>query len=170
MNGSNQETPKRRLWPWILAAVVAGVLLLAALPAALVLTSVFSYWIAQEAAESQYTEATSIAGAEPPSDLKLFKFQDDFRVSTADRDEAHFIKIRMSLGYQADNGKLEAELDSRREQFRNIVNLILMQKRKQDVDSVAEQIQLREEIKASLNHILGASEITEVYFSEFLVN
>lgn len=136
----------------------------------LVLMSVISYYVAQTAAEQQYKEVKSIAVVKPPPPPEIFNFSEDFRVNTADRGETHFIKMRMSLGFDAGNAALSAELAQRTAQLRHIINLILMQKTKDELSSVQARLELNEEIKASINHILSEGKITDVYFNEFIVN
>jgi flagellar FliL protein len=136
----------------------------------LVLMAVISYYVALTAAAQQYKEVASIAVVKPPPPTENFNFPEDFRVNTADRGDPHFIKLRLSLGFDRGNPALSAELADRMPQLRNIINLILMGKTKDGLSTVQDRLELREEIKASVNHILSEGKITEVYFSEFIVN
>lgn len=136
----------------------------------LVLMAVISYFVAQQAAAQQYREVASIAVVKPPPPPETFNFPEDFRVNTADRGDPHFIKMRLSLGFDKGNPALSAELADRMPQLRNIINLILMGKTKDGLSSVQDRLELREEIKASVNHVLSEGKITEVYFNEFIVN
>jgi len=136
----------------------------------LVLMAVISYYVALTAAAQQYKEVASIAVVKPPPPTENFNFSDDFRVNTADRGEPHFIKLRLSLGFDPGNAALSAELAQRTPQLRNIINLILMGKTRDGLSTVQDRLELREEIKASVNHILSEGKIKEVYFNEFIVN
>ena len=136
----------------------------------IVLMSVISYYVALTAASQQYREVASIAVVRPPPPTENFNFTEDFRVNTADRGEPHFIKLKLSLGFEAGNAALSAELAQRTPQLRNMVNLILMGKTKDDLAEIQNQLELQEEIKASINHILSEGKITDVYFGEFIVN
>ena len=136
----------------------------------IVLMSVISYYVALTAASQQYREVASIAVVRPPPPTENFNFTEDFRVNTADRGEPHFIKLKLSLGFEAGNAALSAELAQRTPQLRNMVNLILMGKTKDDLAEIQDRLELQEEIKASINHILSEGKITDVYFSEFIVN
>ncbi|MBW7858856.1 MAG: flagellar basal body-associated FliL family protein, partial [Leptonema sp. (in: Bacteria)] len=55
-------------------------------------------------------------------------------------------------------------------QLRNIINLILAGKSRDELTTIQGQLELREEIKASINHVLSEGKVEEVYFSEFIVN
>jgi flagellar FliL protein len=54
--------------------------------------------------------------------------------------------------------------------MQNIINLIIVRKTKEDLKTINDQLDLREEIKAHINHILTNGKIKEVYFREFIVN
>ncbi len=136
----------------------------------LVLMSFIAYYVARYAAASQYREVASIAVVKPPPPLESFRFTEDFRVNTADQGEAHFIKLKMSLGFEQGQPNLSAELAQRIPQLRDIINLILAAKTRQELSSIQAQLELREEIKANINHILSEGKIVSVYFDEFIVN
>ena len=136
----------------------------------LVLMAVVAYYVALYAAARQYKEVARIAVVKPPPPTENFKFSEDFRVNTADQGEAHFIKLKMSLGFEQGNPALSAELAQRTPQLRDLINLILAGKTKDQLSSVQSQLELREEIKASINHILSEGKILYVYFEEFIVN
>jgi len=138
--------------------------------AGLVLMSVIAYFVASFAAARQYREVASIAVVKPPPPTESFKFSEDFRVNTADQAETHFIKLRLSLGFESGNQALGAELAQRTPQLRDIINLILAAKTRKELSTVQDQLELREEIKASVNHILSEGKVTNVYFDEFIVN
>jgi flagellar FliL protein len=136
----------------------------------LVLMSVIAYYVATFAAAQQYKEVASIAVVKPPPPTETFRFMDEFRVNTADQGEPHFIKLRLSFGFEIGNAALSAELAQRSSQLRDIVNLILSAKKREDLTAVQDQLELREEIKASVNHVLSEGKIITVYFEEFIVN
>ncbi len=136
----------------------------------LLIMMVIAYYVALFAAAQQYKEVSSIAIITPPPPTDSFRFPDDFRVNTADQGESHFIKLRMSLGFEKNNPALKQELTDRMSQLRDIVNLILAGKTKDQLSTIQEQLELREEIKASINHILSDGKITNIYFDEFIVN
>ncbi|MFN3604682.1 MAG: flagellar basal body-associated protein FliL [Leptonema sp. (in: bacteria)] len=136
----------------------------------LIIMSIISYYVAKYATTQQYKEVASIAVVKPPPPLEVYNFSEDFRVNTADKEEAHFIKLKLSLGFEPGNKALSTELAQRAPQLRNIINLILAGKTKEQLSTIEGQLELREEIKASINHVLSEGKIEEVYFSEFIIN
>jgi len=153
-----------------LSKVVKMLIYIALGVAGLILMAVIAYFVAKFAAEQQYKEVASIAVVKPPPPTENFNFQDDFRVNTADQGSTHFIKLKLSLGFDKGNQALSAELADRMPQLRNIINLILSGKTKDQLITIQDQLELREEIKASVNHVLAEGKIREVYFQEFIVN
>lgn len=136
----------------------------------IVLMAVIAYYVARFAAASQYKEVASIAVVKPPPPLESFRFTDEFRVNTADQGESHFIKLRLSLGFEQGQAALSAELAQRNPQLRDIINDILASKKREELSTVKDMRWLREEIKAAINHILSEGKIKAVYFEEIIVN
>ncbi len=136
----------------------------------LILMAIIAYYVARTAVSRQYREVDSVALVKPPPPTENFNFVDDFRVNTTDRDEFHFIKARLSLGFEPGNPALSAELAQRVPQLRNIINLILMSKSRQEFSTVQDRLDLQQEIRASINHILVNGKISEVYFNELIIN
>ena len=136
----------------------------------LILMSVIAYYVARTAAAQQYQEVASIAVVKPPPPTENFNFSDEFRVNTADEGQARFVRLKLSLGFKQGNPALSAELAQRIPQLRNIVNLILASKSSQNLSSIEDRLELQEEIKASINHVLSNGKIEEVYFNELIVN
>lgn len=136
----------------------------------LVIMAVVAFYVASFAAAQQYKEVASIAVVKPPPPTENFNFTDDFRVNTADTGEPHFIKLRLSLGYEQGNPALTAELGQRSPQLRDMINLILAGKTMDELRTQQDQVDLREEIKAHINHVLSEGKISAVYFNEFIVN
>ncbi|MCS7204930.1 MAG: flagellar basal body-associated FliL family protein [Leptospiraceae bacterium] len=136
----------------------------------IIVMSLIAYYVAKFATAQQYKEIASIAVVKPPPPLEIYNFTEDFRVNTADREELHFIRLKLSVGFQPGNKALAAELVQRTPQLRNIINLILASKTREELSTIEGQLQLREEIKASINHVLAEGKIEEVYFNEFIIN
>ncbi len=147
----------------ILAYVAMGVV-------GVILMSVIAYFVARVAAVQQFKEVSSIAVVKPPPPTENYNFTDEFQVNTADEDETHFVRIKLSLGFEPGNPNLTTEMGQRQPQLRNIINLILSGKTSKDLVSIEDRLNLQEEIKASINHVLSNGKILEVYFNEFLVN
>lgn len=127
-----------------------------------------SYLVSKYMMEASYEKEQQILTAPPPPPLGHYDLQ-EFAVSTSDA-QAHFIKIKLSLGYTKNALRLQTELVERTVQIRHIVNILLSGKRYQDLDTVEEKIDLAEEIKASVNIILRNGQIKEVYYREFVLS
>jgi flagellar protein FliL len=141
----------------------AGILLV-------IIVAVVSTFVAQKAATSVYKQQKNVALVKAPPPLDVFNFPDEFRINTSDVGEAHFIKLKLSFGVEKGQPALTQELAERLPQMQNIINLIISRKNKEELKTIKDQLDLREEIKAHINHILTNGKIKEVYFREFIVN
>ena len=137
---------------------------------ALILVTVVSVIVSQNTALRTYKQQRNIAIVKAPPPLDIFNFNDEFRISTADVEQTHFVRMRMSLGIDVNQPDLQLELGQRQAQIQNLVNLIITQRRKEELLNLTNQLDLRDEIKAHINHILTNGKIKEVYFKEFIVN
>jgi flagellar FliL protein len=147
-------------WLMYAALVIAGALIVSAL----------SYFVAQYAANTVYKQKKNIALVKAPPPLDIYNFPDEFRINTSDVGEVHFIKLKLSFGVEKGQPALTQELAERLPQMQNIINLIISRKTKEELKTITDQLDLREEIKAHINHILTNGKIKEIYFREFIVN
>ena len=147
----------------VLAYIALGLL-------GVILMSVIAYFVARAAAVQQFKEVSSIAVVKPPPPTENYNFSEEFQVNTADEEETHFVRMKLTLGFEQGNPNLTTEIGQRQPQLRNIVNLILAGKSSKELVSVEDRLNLQEEIKASINHVLSNGKILEVYFSDLLVN
>lgn len=116
-----------------------------------------------------YTNEECGFGKTPPP-LANYNFTEEFRINTSDKGEAHFVKMKLAFGIAKEDQTLSAELAERNAQMRDLINLIVGRKSKDELINIEDQLDLREEIKAQVNHILTEGKIQEVYFTEFIVN
>ncbi|MBL8020675.1 MAG: flagellar basal body-associated FliL family protein [Leptospirales bacterium] len=145
----------------LILAFVIGIPILAVL--SLTVVPVVIYYLALSSTRAQYKDLSK--PTRPDEDLAMFAFAGEFKMPTLDN-PPHFVRARITLGYQKESA-LTNELTERQEQMRNILNLILAGKRRDQISTVEQQLELREEMKQSLNHILSSGKIQDVYFSEF---
>lgn len=153
-----------------MSPIVKWLLYIAAAIFGIIIVTVISMFVAQKTATSVFKQQKNISLVKAPPPLEIYTFQEEFRVNTSDVGESHFVKLKMSLGFESGQPALSAELAARVAQMQNIINLVIARKTKDDLKSITNQLDLREEIKAHLNHILTNGKIKEVYFTEFLVN
>lgn len=126
-----------------------------------------SYLVAKNVQESMYEKSQDIIAAPPPEPLATYELP-PFAKATAD-EEPHFLKLTLSLGYDA-SPELNNELIRRKDEMQHIINILLQGKRFEDLDSVSDSVALSEEIKAHINIRLIAGKVKEVYFKEFVLN
>ncbi|EMF81689.1 flagellar basal body-associated protein FliL [Leptospira weilii serovar Topaz str. LT2116] len=118
----------------------------------------------------------NVAFLEPRVPLANYNFTEEFRINTSDKGEAHFVKMKLAFGIAKEDQTLSAELAERNAEIRDLINLIVGRKSKDELINIEDQLDLREEIKAQVNHILNPpffnfeNKIQEVYFTEFIVN
>jgi flagellar FliL protein len=132
-----------------------------------VIMFLIAWIVAKNVQESSYERRQDIIAAPPPAPLEIFELPEIAR-TTADA-EPHFLKVKLGLAYEKNAG-LTPELGQRKSQIQHIVNLILQNKKYEDLDSVSGAVELSDEIKAHVNVILQNGKIKEVYFQEFVLN
>ena len=137
---------------------------------AIILMIIISYFMAKKVKTDAYQEEQNVVIAPAPPPLATFKFSKEFRVNTADVDEPHFIQMSLAFGYDINNKLLESELIQRQVQMKHIVNIILGGKKKEDITTTLQKLNLAEEIKSQMNIILSEGKVEEVYFEELVVS
>ncbi|MBS0617069.1 MAG: flagellar basal body-associated FliL family protein [Spirochaetes bacterium] len=148
----------------ILIWVVAGLI-------ALALMFVISVMVAKYYKNADFQETESITIAPPSAPPAIFKITHEFRVNTADTDEAHYAQATITLGYEGElNKQLDAELGKRLPQMIHIINIILGGKRRDELFTPLQKLNLGEEIKNQINMILRDGKISEVMFEQLVVS
>ncbi|UCG07323.1 MAG: flagellar basal body-associated FliL family protein [Desulfobacterales bacterium] len=92
---------------------------------------------------------------------------DTFIVNLADESGKRYLRITMDL--ELSNDKLVEEMKRRLPQMRDGILMILPTKRFEDIRTVEGKTRLRNEIIAKLNSLLGHGSITNIFFTEFVV-
>jgi flagellar basal body-associated protein FliL len=144
----------------ILLYVAGGIILV-------VLMIGISFLVAKNVQESRYEKSQDIIAAPPPPPLATYELP-AFSKTTSDA-EPHFIKLQISLAYEA-SPELNNELIRRRDEIQHIVNILLQGKTFEELNSVSGALTLGEEIKAHINIRLISGKVKEIYFKEFVVN
>ncbi len=86
-----------------------------------------------------------------------------------DDEEPHFVRVHIVLAYGGKELTLAAEISKRRPQIQNLINLILSEKTKAELDTPDGKRNLQIEIKERINQILQAGKIKDVYFTSITV-
>ncbi|EMJ94312.1 flagellar basal body-associated FliL family protein [Leptospira alstonii] len=136
----------------------------------IIIVAIIAMVVAKQTATSTFTQMKDVALVKPPPPLANYNFTEEFRINTSDKGEAHFVKMKLAFGIAKEDQTLSAELAERNAQMRDLINLIVGRKSKDELINIEDQLDLREEIKAQVNHILTEGKIQEVYFTEFIVN
>ncbi|AOP35280.1 MULTISPECIES: flagellar basal body-associated FliL family protein [Leptospira] len=136
----------------------------------IIIVAIIAMVVAKQTATSTFKQMKNVALVKPPPPLANYNFTEEFRINTSDKGEAHFVKMKLAFGIAKEDQTLSAELAERNAQMRDLINLIVGRKSKDELINIEDQLDLREEIKAQVNHILTEGKIQEVYFTEFIVN
>ena len=114
-------------------------------------------------------EESEEAGEEAEQQIKIgptFPL-DTFIVNLADQGGNRFLRATMNL--ELENEDLMGEMEKRLPQIRDVILVILPTRTYQDIRSVEGKTALRAEILAKLNGVLKREVITNIYFTEFVI-
>lgn len=101
--------------------------------------------------------------------IEEFSFEvKEFIVNLKDENKDKFLKIKVYLGGDSENKKLKAELESYKPQIEDSINKILRSKVSTDF-TVEGEAQLKNEIKTSINSLLVKGQVTNVYFTDLII-
>jgi len=78
-----------------------------------------------------------------------------------------YLKVKMDL--ELNDEKPSAEIERRLPQLRDTILTTLSSKNYEEISSLDGKMQLRAEIMAMLNQYLKTGKITNIYFTEFIV-
>jgi flagellar FliL protein len=92
---------------------------------------------------------------------------DTFIVNLSDPTGNRFLRATMDLELQSE--ALTQEMEKRLPQIRDMILMTLPSRRFQDIQSSEGKIALRNELTAKLNSLLKKNAITNIYFTEFVV-
>lgn len=111
--------------------------------------------------------AAKEAAKEPKVEIGPTRAMDNFIVNLADPSGKRYLKVKLDL--ELNSEKLLPEIEKRMPQIRDSILTLLSSKSFQDIKSPEEKLQLRAEIMVMLNQHLKTGKITNIYFSEFIV-
>ena len=152
-----------KLIEWLLSNLIPVII-------AVVISTIIAFILVRATVSKKSEEVYKTVQLAPkPAPLTIFPM-DDFRVNTADIDEPHFVRIKLSLAYDESNKKLAAELPLRTKQMRDIILQILNSKEKQDIDEEIEKERLKDELKKAINNVLTSGEVEDIYYDEFVIS
>jgi len=92
---------------------------------------------------------------------------DSFVVNLAEGGSNRYLRVTMEL--ELDNEVLKTELEQRLPQVRNAMLMILPTKKTSDINTVDGKLTLRDQLIDEINGFLTTGEITNIYFTEFVI-
>lgn len=128
----------------------------------------FMMWNKLSALSTQANMAvTSENGKAQAAALGPLYSLDTFIVNLADAGRSRYLRVTMDLelAQSADAGKLNERLP----QVRDSILMILPSKQFDDIAGMEGKIALRDEILAKLNSLFGYNVVTNIFFTEFVV-
>jgi flagellar FliL protein len=118
----------------------------------------------QEQAVAKGSEGHGGEGAGSAGPMKML---DPFIVNLADAQGQRYLKAVIQL--ETDNHAVEGEITGRLPQIRDEILMILSNKTFDDIATVAGKRLLKREIVSAVNRYLTSGQVTQVYFTEFVV-
>ena len=97
----------------------------------------------------------------------LMKQLDPFIVNLADAQGQRYLKAVMQV--EVDNPSVEVEIQGKLPQIRDEILMILSNKTFDDVSTTSGKHMVKREIAAAVNKYLTTGQVTQVYFTEFVV-
>ena len=92
---------------------------------------------------------------------------DTFIVNLADKEGKRYLRVTMNL--ELKNDDLTDQLKKQLPRIRDSILMVLPTKKQEDITTVEGKIALREEIMTELDSFLGEGSITNLYFTEFVI-
>lgn len=92
---------------------------------------------------------------------------DSFVVNLAEAGSNRYLRVTMEL--ELDNEILKTELEQRLPQVRNAMLMILPTKNTADINTVDGKLSMRDQLIDEINTFLTTGEVTNIYFTEFVI-
>jgi flagellar FliL protein len=153
-----------------LSGAVLRVLLFAAAGIGVVIISVITASMVAGGKSEDSAEIMDKQGLQQrPPVLATFEME-EFMTGLADRDTMHFVKMKLNLGYETGNLRLQTELSERRRQIKDLILLTLNEKTAEELHSKGQKEELKDELMKLINGLLREGEIKAIYYEDFMVN
>ncbi len=92
---------------------------------------------------------------------------DTFIVNLADKEGKRYLRVTMNL--ELKNDDLTDKLKKQLPRIRDSILMVLPANKQEDITTVEGKIALREEVMTELNSFLGEGSITNLYYTEFVI-
>ena len=112
-------------------------------------------------------EGSKKGGGEGEGVSGNMKQLDPFIVNLADAEGQRYLKAVVQL--EVDNASVEGEIQGKLPQIRDEILMILSNKSFDDISTTAGKRMVKREIASAVNKYLTGGQVTQVYFTEFVV-
>ncbi len=106
-------------------------------------------------------------GEEEPDTIGPMYSLDSFVVNLAEAGGNRYLRVTMEL--ELTDEVLHTELDQRLPQVRNAMLMILPSKKAEDINTVDGKLALRDQLIDEINSFMTTGEVTNIYFTEFVI-
>ncbi len=150
----------------IVISVVAVFLFMAAIGGGF-----FMLWSKMSQMNAPGTEVTATGedeeGEEEADTIGPMYSLNSFVVNLAEAGSNRYLRVTMEL--ELDNELLKTELEQRLPQVRNAMLMILPTKKTADINTVDGKLAMRDQLIDEINSFLTTGEVTNIYFTEFVI-
>jgi len=123
--------------------------------------------LSEEEKQIQTLKATE-AKIEIVDEQKEFFFSmAPFVVNLSDQESKHYLKVNIELGVR--RKEILDEIEQRNPQVRDIILFVLMNKRFEEINSLAGKKQLKHELISRISNVLRTGTIQTIYLTDFIV-
>jgi flagellar FliL protein len=129
----------------------------------------FFMWKMMSATLQQNQPATeeAVTAEDKANEIKPLYSLDTFIVNLADQGGKRYLRVTMEL--EISGIEVTEEINRRLPQIRNSILMIIPSKTYEDIGTAKGKAALRDELIAQLNTFLASGQITNIYFTEFVV-
>ncbi len=111
--------------------------------------------------------AAPVSTTGSPAAPQFFYKLDTFIVNLADEGGTRYLKVDMTLALS--NKQVEKEIDKKLPVIRDAIITVISNKYYQDIATPAGKLALKREIMARINMLLNTGKVTDIYFTDFVV-
>ena len=117
--------------------------------------------------QNQVTAEETVAEEEQVNEIKPLYSLDTFIVNLADQGGKRYLRVTMEL--EIDAIEVTEEINQRLPQLRNSILMLVPSKSYAEIGTAEGKATLRDELMAEMNTFLTTGQITNIYFTEFVV-
>lgn len=119
------------------------------------------------ASKNAPTQKVIVEQSADPKNEAFFEL-DEFLVNLADEGTPRYLKMKITLGYDGENTRLQKELEQKKPKMRDIISNSLRTKKTTDVDSSNEK-PIKDELLQKINNTLTEGRVINIYFPDSII-